>query len=43
MMAQIVTTGMSTDSIPTARPVIMTVAGPVSPALAMFRIGLPPV
>ena len=30
---------MTTDCMPTARPVIMTVAGPVSPAWAMRSIG----
>ena len=39
MMAQIVSTGTTTEYIPVARPVIITVAGPVSPALAMWRTG----
>ena len=40
MIAQIVSTGTTTDSMPTANPVIMTVAGPVWPALAIFLTGV---
>ena len=43
MIAAIVNTGRATDSIPTAKPDIITVAGPVSPSLAIFRTGGPPV
>ena len=35
--------GIATDSNPTARPVMMFVAGPVSDAAAIFRIGFPAV
>ena len=35
--------GITTDCIPTASPVIMTVAGPVSPDLAISSTGLLPV
>ncbi len=43
MIAAIVKTGITTDCRPTARPAIITVAVPVSPALAMRRTGLPAV
>ena len=36
-------TGATTDSRPTARPDIITVAVPVSPDLAIFWTGEPPV
>ena len=35
--------GITTDCMPTAKPVIITVAGPVSPDLAILLIGLLPV
>jgi hypothetical protein len=35
--------GITTDSIPTARPEIITVAGPVSPDSAISLTGFPPV
>ena len=35
--------GRTTDCIPTESPVIMTVAGPVSPDLAIFSTGFDPV
>ena len=38
-----VNTGIATDCIPVARPDIKTVAEPVSPSLAIFSTGLPPV
>ena len=43
MIAQSVKTGMTTDSMPIAKPAIITVAAPVSPAAAIVRIGLPAV
>ena len=39
MIPQMASSGMTTDCMPTARPVIMTVAGPVSPDSAMRTIG----
>ena len=39
----IVKTGIATDCIPVAKPDIKTVAEPVSPSLAIFSTGLPPV
>ena len=39
----IVNTGIATDCIPVANPDIKTVADPVSPSLAIFSTGLPPV
>ena len=36
MIAQMVSIGITTDCMPTARPVIMTVAGPVSPDSAIL-------
>ena len=38
-----VKTGIATDCIPVAKPDIKTVAEPVSPSLAIFSTGLPPV
>ena len=35
--------GSTTDCIPTDKPVIITVAGPVSPDLAIFSTGEEPV
>ena len=35
--------GRTTDCIPTESPVIITVAGPVSPDLAIFSTGFEPV
>jgi hypothetical protein len=35
--------GSTTDCMPTARPVIITVAGPVSPDWAIFSTGPAPV
>ena len=35
--------GKTTDCIPTDKPVIITVAGPVSPDLAIFSTGVDPV
>ena len=35
--------GRTTDCMPTESPVIMTVAGPVSPDLAIFSTGFDPV
>ena len=43
MIAQMVRMGITTDCMPIARPVIMTVAVPVSPDLAIRRTGSPPV
>ena len=40
MMAQMVSRGITTDCMPTASPVIITVAEPVSPAWAMRITGL---
>ena len=40
MMAQMVSSGITTDCMPTASPVIITVAEPVSPAWAMRITGL---
>ena len=39
MMAQMASKGITTDCMPTAKPVIITVAAPVSPALAMRITG----
>ena len=39
MMAAITNNGITTDCIPTLKPVIITVAGPVSPDLAIFPTG----
>ena len=39
MMAQIARIGMTTERMPTERPVMMTVAGPVSPESAISRTG----
>ena len=38
-----INTGIATDCIPVANPDIKTVAEPVSPSLAIFSTGLPPV
>ena len=43
IIATIVKTGIATDCIPVDNPVIMTVAGPVSPPSAIFWTGFPPV
>ena len=43
MIHTIVNTGMATDCIPVASPVIIIVADPVSPPLAIFLTGVPPV
>ena len=43
MIAHRVKTGTVTDCMPIARPLIMTVAGPVSPDFAIFCTGLPAV
>ena len=43
MMTHRVSTGMVTDSIPLANPVMITVAGPVSPARAIRSTGPPEV
>ena len=43
IITTIVKTGIATDCMPVARPDIITVAGPVSPSLAIFFTGLPPV
>jgi hypothetical protein len=43
MITQMVSSGITTDCMPMARPVIITVAGPVSPDLAMRSTGLPAV
>ena len=40
MATAIVTTGMAVDIIPMPIPEMMTVAGPVSALLAIFRVGL---
>ncbi len=40
MMVQMVSSGMATDFMPMAIPAMTTVAGPVSPCLAMWRTGL---
>ena len=40
MLAQMVSSGITTDCMPTASPVIITVAEPVSPAWAMRITGL---
>ena len=42
-MHTIVKTGIATDCIPVASPVIIIVAEPVSPPLAIFLTGAPPV
>ena len=39
MIAQMVSMGIATERMPTERPVMMTVAGPVSPARAISRTG----
>ena len=39
MMAAITNNGITTDCMPTLKPVIITVAGPVSPDLAIFPTG----
>jgi hypothetical protein len=41
MIVHNISNGTTTDCMPTAKPMIMTVAGPVSPPLAIFRTGLP--
>ena len=40
---QILNAGIATDCIPTDKPVIITVAGPVSPDLAICLTGAPAV
>ena len=39
MMAQMVSSGIATDRMPTERPEMITVAGPVSPERAISRTG----
>ena len=39
IIAAITNNGITTDCIPTLRPVIITVAGPVSPDFAIFPTG----
>src|SRR5690625_7845342 len=43
IMMQMETTGMTTERMPVESPAMMTVAEPVSPALAISRTGLPAV
>ena len=43
MIKQIIRIGTTTDCMPVAKPLIMTVAEPVSPAAAISLIGLPAV
>ena len=43
MIKQIIKTGITTDCMPTERPLIITVAEPVCPASAISLIGFPAV
>ena len=43
MIAQMVSIGIATERMPTERPAMITVAGPVSPARAISRTGRPDV
>ena len=43
IIAAMVTTGIATDCMPSAKPLISIVAAPVSPSLASFLTGAPPV
>ena len=43
MIAQMVSRGIATERMPTERPEMMTVAGPVSPARAISCTGRPDV